>query len=161
MFKIGKTNSLKFSKFSGEGHVIIDEDFLEEPAFDRLDILGDWIDDLTSLYEQAHHEAHHSHIDETGEECPCQTTEYQIDNCISVADSISNLLKQIKEKGAEFKPHEQSLTIGQLAINAYYALFHNMLRMSEDIHKGDYNKIRQQVIDLESRRPRKGSRKSE
>jgi len=50
--KFAKTR-LREDDFTGEGDVVFDEDFINEDALYRADVLGDWIGVLTKQYNVA------------------------------------------------------------------------------------------------------------
>jgi hypothetical protein len=49
---------LREDSFSGEGEVVIDQEFMARDPLYRADVLGDWINAINQLYEAAVIELH-------------------------------------------------------------------------------------------------------
>jgi hypothetical protein len=168
--KIGKTNSLKINEFSGEGHVIIKEDFIwsTDPR-ERLDILGDWIHDLHGLYVQAFCEAYHENHPDG--QCPDDFIDTTMDSVHFLANNIAQLINDIRLKGAEFVPlphpkkgqqypefdnrvypHE---TLSNAIQKTHDNLFLNFLELVKCLENGRLNKVKPVVLNFSKPRPRR------
>lgn len=161
MYKIGKTNSLKINEFSGEGHLIISEDFIDSrPASEKIDILGDWINDLQFFYEQAYcQEYHDEHMDG---ECPSETNDWILSNSETILSRLLKLISDVREHGSDLvplcadrwmiqfddgriQPHEN---LGQALERTQSAAMLSLIAISKANKHGAFRMVPSQVIPL-------------